>query len=99
MSKPIMRTRIKRVAHDTSACLVRRAIVERLHPAGGRWIRVAIDEDPVVAHERDLEAVARAAAWVDRPEHGYARWLDEGPTWIEPYVEGDIETLIPARPR
>lgn len=91
-----LRVRIARVPHATDDCLVRRAIVERLTP-WGQWRRVGDDEDPIAAHEADVEARRLAAEWADRPEYGYPMYTrSRGYVWCEPLVEGDRVTPIPA---
>lgn len=90
--------RLKRVASNTDDRLVRRAIVYRLHPAGRHYVEVRHDEDPQLAHEKDIYATQlaeKAGVWT---ETGRAEWTREGPVWIESFAEGEKWTPIPRQP-
>ena len=90
----VLRVRLRRVAADAGDCMVRRAVVYRLHPDGRHWVEVRPCEDPQAEHEREVfatELAERAGVWT---ETGHAVWSN-GPTWVESYVEGDRWTPIP----
>ena len=85
---------LKRVASDTDDCMVRRAVVYRLHPDGRHLVEVRHDQDPQGSHERDIYATQlaeRAGLWT---ETGRAVWED-GPFWVESFSEGERWTPIP----
>lgn len=89
-----LRVKVRRVASDTDDCRVRRAVVERLHPNGKRWISVGPDNDPVADHERDEVAHMRAMMLGLGEQSGYARNIDGRDVWISSYVEGETETPL-----